>query len=142
MSGGSWNYLYAKDADEILGDVATMKAMRDRLVEHGIGGMILFDMNSLISHLESAHRLGDSDAMRAVWHEVEWKDSGDHSIDQLRHAAHAYNGCPKCTHPRCDDPTWVYTGWEEDDGRVAGKELRKYCLQCGATIVLERKKAR
>jgi hypothetical protein len=143
MSGGSWDYLSSKSATEILGDVDTMKAMRDRIVELGIGGNIVFDMNRIVSHLDEAHRLADSSDMRNVWHEVEWHDSGDHSLHSVHQAAWIYNGRKPCSHPSCTEPRWTYMGWQQGDGSyVSGNVYHKYCLECGSRVIIERKVTR
>lgn len=140
MSGGSWDYLYLRDPEAVFGDIETMEAVRKRLIEHGIGGAILCDLEELISHLRAAHAIGTARTMTDVLYELEWHDSGDHSIHVLRHAVWRYNGCPPCTHEECTEPSWIYTGWEDDKGRwCSGDVYRKNCLSCGSEIVLERK---
>lgn len=140
MSGGSWDYLFAKQDAEIFGDVDTLRAARDRLVELGISGNIIFDLNRIISHLDEARRLGESRQLRDVLYEMEWHDSADHSIHVLRHAVWQYNGARPCDHANCDEPQWSYCGWQDDDGVwCSGDVFQKHCLDCGSDVVIERK---
>jgi hypothetical protein len=136
MSGGSWNYLFCKDADEILGDVSTMQAMRDRLVQLGAESTVVSDMKSIIEHLEIARLIGDSAPMRRVWKEVEWKDSGDHGIERVRQAIWEYIGSPPCEHKERTEPTVIYMALEDE--KRACHVRHQYCLRCGAGIVLEK----
>lgn len=136
MSGGSWNYLSCKPPEDVLGDLATMEAMRDRLRELGIQGKVIEDMGFLIGQLREAHRLGDTPFMRQVWHEVEWKDSGDHSIHQLRQAAWRYNGSSSCGHEKRTEPQVTHM-WLEDEQR-GSRARHQYCERCGANLVLEK----
>jgi hypothetical protein len=136
MSGGSWNFLFSKDADEILGDLSTMQAMRDRLVELDAEAAVINDMNTIIEHLEVARLIGDSAGMRRVWKEVEWKDSGDHGIERVRQAIWEYIGSPPCEHESRTEPQVSFM-WLDDERR--GSQARyQYCERCGARIILEK----
>jgi hypothetical protein len=136
MSGGSWDYLYSKGVGEVLGDLSTMVAMRNRLVELGAEGAVVEDMSCIVNHLREAHRLGGSPGMREVWHEVEWKDSGDHGIDRVRQAIWEYIGSPPCEHESRTEPQVSYMAL--DDERRACHARYQYCERCGARIILEK----
>lgn len=86
MSGGSYNYLCFKDADDILGRIQDLRDMANRLdglcPEAAAETRAIFDgPRSLYAELEKRiERLGP------LWKAVEWRDSSDWGQDQLDQA--------------------------------------------------------
>lgn len=93
MSGGSFNYLCNRDADDIDEALGDLEAMRDRLVALGYDDAAReTDELRLIVRLHQVRRKTILDRMRAVWRAVEWFDSGDSGPNVVREALTKYRG--------------------------------------------------
>lgn len=87
MSGGSYDYLYSKDAEDLVYRVPDLIRMRDRLIE--------LDMKTgaekvqkLILTVEKYRIEADArmDEMYGLMRAVEWMDSGDSGLDSVQQA--------------------------------------------------------
>lgn len=78
MSGGSWDYLYCKDIDEIMASAEDLQDMSDRLMALGYTD-VAQDTQRLVEYVHSARIRIDSlfKALSPVFKAVEWFDSGD-----------------------------------------------------------------
>lgn len=84
MSGGSWNYLYCKDIDEIMTSVEDLQDMSDRLVTLGYTD-IAQDTQRLVEYIKSASIRIETlfEALSPAFKAVEWFDSGDWGEETL-----------------------------------------------------------
>jgi hypothetical protein len=87
MSGGSYDYLYRRDADELLGpgdSLEQLERMAARLTELGYDA-IGSRTRDVIRYVDHARERVTEDAgvLRDIWHAVEWYDSADYGFDQL-----------------------------------------------------------
>jgi hypothetical protein len=91
MSGGSFDYLCDRSADELLTALPTMRRMAAALTEAGAGDAAL-ETEALVLAVEHALRQIEARRRRLdrVWHAIEWWKSGDWSEDQFRAALAAY----------------------------------------------------
>lgn len=90
MSGGSWEYLYLKDAVELLDRMSDLRKMKERLRQEGFT-KAASHVVSLITQLEY---LQDSilvinqglvdGGLGCVFKAVEWYDSGDTTHDGMK----------------------------------------------------------
>lgn len=87
MSGGSYDYLYSKDAQDIIYRIPDLIRMRDRLIQ--------LDMKTgaekvqkLILTVEKYTIEADArmDEMYELMRAVEWMDSGDSGLDSVQKA--------------------------------------------------------
>jgi hypothetical protein len=87
MSGGSYNYLYSKDSEDIINQIPDMIRMRDRLIELDMktGAVML---QKLILSVEKYRIEADArmDEMYPLMRAVEWMDSGDSGLDSVQEA--------------------------------------------------------
>lgn len=86
MSGGSFNYLYAKSPDELIEMTDTIKRMRDRLVELKAPRTCVEQTERVLDLIErfwSVMTVRIS-SLEGVWHGVEWYDSNDWGLDQVQ----------------------------------------------------------
>lgn len=83
MSGGSYNYLCHQDRI----DIYELERMADRLAELAPGSRADRDTRALWERLQGDET---SNALRDVWHAVEWFDSCDYGEDQARAAIADY----------------------------------------------------
>jgi hypothetical protein len=92
MSGGSYNYLFAKDADDLLQSAGDLREMANRLVGLGYAEDAATETEELVTIVNQfrvraqvrMHRLA------AVWHAVEWWDSCDAGEEGVKDALAAY----------------------------------------------------
>lgn len=91
MSGGSYNYLCYKEHYDIHEGKEELKKMRDRLVELGFTDAA-GETESVLLMLQSFElRLQTRiDRLRDVWYSVEWMDSGDSGIEQVKDEVEKY----------------------------------------------------
>jgi len=83
MSGGSYNYLCY---GELLGDHrGDLRAMAERLAELTPGSRAHRDTKAILEAVDAV-----SDALRDVWHDVEWADSGDYGPEDAVTAIEVY----------------------------------------------------
>jgi hypothetical protein len=91
MSGGKYNYLCYKEHYDIHEAKEELKQMRDRLVELGFTDAA-GETESVLLMLQSFEvRLQTRiDRLRDVWSSVEWMDSGDSGIEEIKDAVEKY----------------------------------------------------
>lgn len=97
MSGGSYNYLYLKGAEDLMtygGSFSNLEAMALRLAELGWAedaAKDAFDLIAMVrtqrARIEAAQR-----RLEGVFHAVEWWDSSDWGETQVRSALADYRG--------------------------------------------------
>ncbi|SLJ40699.1 Uncharacterised protein [Mycobacteroides abscessus subsp. abscessus] len=95
MSGGSFNYLYSKDLDEVMGCLSSLNDMADELDASFSGTRAARDTRVLISRINEAFTTWGSEQMKAlrdVWHDIEWWTSMDYSRDKAQAAVDNYRG--------------------------------------------------
>ena len=93
MSGGSYNYLCYKDADELFNEIETLEAMTTRLTEldHIDAAKETFQAIQIIR--QAVVRVGViKERLNGVWRAVEWYDSADVGIDSVRKSVGEYRG--------------------------------------------------
>ena len=91
MSGGSYNYLCYKEHYDIHEAKEELNQMRDRLVELGFTD-VAGETESILLMLQSFElRLQTRiDRLRDVWGSVEWMDSGDSGIEEVKDEVEKY----------------------------------------------------
>lgn len=94
MSGGSFNYLYAKDAAALLNEITTLEGMADLLSQKFPGSKAAADTAGLLHRLRALQEDLNSAPLRSlredVWHSVEWWQSNDYNDEQANLAVAAY----------------------------------------------------
>jgi hypothetical protein len=120
MSGGSFEYMYIKDVEDLINRNDLLERMRDALIEFGAedAARETEEFRLFLRQIEARtdvymKRLGP------VWHAVEWKVSCDWGMDQLLQKIHEYRGSPPCEHD-WDEWKWPNTPHQ-----------RRYCKRCG-----------
>ena len=87
MSGGSWNYMYSKEVDDILNMGSDLEEMKNRLEKEG-ALLVENDIKSLLSVIDviQSHK-DDADEIlsriRMVMKSLEWWDSSDWGKEQF-----------------------------------------------------------
>lgn len=98
MSGGSFDYASGvSDLDELLDKRRSLTELAERLYDDDIGGDdAAADLEGLLAYVRDADRRVNARLQRLgpVMHAVEWKDSGDWGIMQVRQALARYRGTP------------------------------------------------
>jgi len=92
MSGGSYDYLYSKDVEDLLHSQETIQNMADRLAGLGYASdaaketeIILLTLRQFENRISAMkERLSD------VWHSVEWWDSCDSGEESVKNALEKY----------------------------------------------------
>lgn len=97
MSGGSYNYLCHKDAEEFFGygsGMGDLEAMRDRLAAMPDGQDAARETERLIAVIRQTTVRVDVaiERLRPVWRAVEWRDSGDYRDEDITAALSEYRG--------------------------------------------------
>lgn len=96
MSGGSYSYLYLKDAGDLMATSAynDLEAMAARLAELGWAEDAAKDAFDLIAMVRTqrARMEAAQSRLEGVFRAVEWWDSSDGGEDQVRAALAAYRG--------------------------------------------------
>lgn len=84
MSGGSFNYLYCRDIDELMNNTSDLEEMRDYLISYGYED-IAKDTQRLIEYIKSAECVIGTlkDMLEPVFHAVEWYESGDYGKEKM-----------------------------------------------------------
>ena len=86
MSGGSWDYLYSKDIDELMNGSSTelLQDMVDRLNSAGFKD-VAQDTQRLVEYIKSASIRIETlfETLSPVFKAVEWFDSGDWGEETL-----------------------------------------------------------
>lgn len=92
MSGGSFNYLYACDSEELAERLADLERMADALGEYPDGHAASVDTHELIAIMRTAFRRVEARRRRLaeIWHAVEWHHSCDYGPDQVAEALRTY----------------------------------------------------
>jgi hypothetical protein len=94
MSGGSYEYLYVKCADEILTSSRMLRLMQDRLSGLPYAQLAAQETQEIIEECERFnqsvnHRLG---RIAPVWKAVEWWDSCDSGESEVKKAMKEFLG--------------------------------------------------
>ena len=93
MSGGSWDYLYCKDVDELMNGSAIelLQDMSDRLVALGYTD-VAEDTQRLTEYIKSANIRIETlfEMLSPVFKAVEWFDSGDYGKETLNNEVLKY----------------------------------------------------
>ena len=91
MSGGSYNYLYCKNVDELFGNIWDIEDMAEELTKMNYLD-VAADMTRLAEYIKSARiRVGVlSEQLRPVMKAVEWYKSSDIGEDSLKKAIEEY----------------------------------------------------
>lgn len=93
MSGGSWNYLYCKEIDELMNysSVETLQDMVDRLNSTGFED-VAQDTQRLVEYIKSARIRIETlfETLSPVFKAVEWFDSGDWGEETLNNEVLKY----------------------------------------------------
>jgi hypothetical protein len=97
MSGGSYNYLYSKDAADLFGDGSAsvdLQEMADRLAGLSWADDAAADVHDLLAVVRVQKARVDAALRRlsGVLQAVEWWDSHDTSEDGVRQALAEYRG--------------------------------------------------
>ena len=93
MSGGSYDYLYCKDCDELFAysNIRTLEEMESRFLDLGYED-VAKDFRRLIEYIKSANNrvevLGGQ--LNEMMHDIEWYDSGDIGADTLAERVEKY----------------------------------------------------
>ncbi len=92
MSGGSYNYLSTKDADDVLNATDDLRFARDRLKGLGYADDASEKVAEILTAIADYRR--DVNArlseVEGVLHALEWWDSNDWGEDQFREALGAF----------------------------------------------------
>lgn len=91
MSGGSYDYLYMRTADELINYQDDIEDMRDRLHDLAAGDVAQV-LNEVLDLIQSYSRAVNSRMYNiySVLHAVEWLDSGDGCEGDFREALDEY----------------------------------------------------
>ena len=108
MSGGSYDYLYCKDCDELFAysNIRTLEEMESRFLDLGYED-VAKDFRRLIEYIKSAKNrvevLGGQ--LNEMMHAIEWYDSADIGADTLAKRVEKYRQAdtpqPEETCERC-----------------------------------------
>jgi hypothetical protein len=127
VSGGSYDYLYCWDAvGDLSGRRYQLTRMAERLEGLPCGGEAAVQTRRVLRLLDVAEAVALS--LSDVWHDVEWRDSGDYGEKQMIAACEAYRA-PAIDAPEGDlhapDPNVLYRMVDVGGGvyelRVVGK---------------------
>lgn len=91
MSGGSLNYLYNRDPDELFNHVKDLEEVEYELLRRSYTD-IARDVRRLIEYIQTAeNRISVlAENLSGVFHAVEWRLSADYGEDTLREHLEAY----------------------------------------------------
>ena len=94
MSGGSYNYLCFRDADELVEREKDLQEMADRLAELGYADDAAKETQDiLLTVRQFKNRIQTSiDRISDVWKAVEWTDSCDSTENSIKKALDEYRG--------------------------------------------------
>lgn len=92
MSGGSYDYLCVKDADELFHMEEQLQRMAARLAGLGYAEDAAMETEDVLAAVRQARVRLNARISRLgrVWRAVEWWDSGDYAEDQVRTAVEEY----------------------------------------------------
>ena len=89
MSGGSFNYLFAKQVEFPLDDLKAIYEIIKTIAPPN--SMAVNRTLEFIEAIESLQEEGDH-PLREVWRAVEWYVSNDYGVDQVIEAINEYDG--------------------------------------------------
>ena len=91
MSGGSLNYLYCKEPQELFNEIESLTEAEATLLRDGYKD-IARDVRRLIEYVQSAeNRIGVlHEQLTDVFHAVEWYYSGDYGRDTYKNVLETY----------------------------------------------------
>jgi len=94
MSGGSFNYLYCKDGEDLLNSEEDLERMALSLEHRGYPDIAL-DTKSILNDVqfikEKINELTErKNKLSEVWRAVEWTDSGDTTEKYIKKEAEKY----------------------------------------------------
>lgn len=108
MSGGSWNYLYSKEIDELMNGSSTelLQDMVDRLNSAGFED-VAKDTQRLVEYTKSASIRIETlfEALSPVFKAVEWFDSGDWGEETLNNEILKYRNARLDNYNKAVDDT-------------------------------------
>lgn len=108
MSGGSWNYLYCKDVDELMNGSSTelLQDMVDRLNSAGFKD-VAKDTQRLVEYIKSASIRIETlfEVLSPVFKAVEWFDSGDWGEETLNNEILKYRNARLDSYNKAIDDT-------------------------------------
>lgn len=87
MSGGSYNYLYHADSSDIGNKIDDLKDMIARLSKLGFK-QASKDSQSILNNIKQLD--ADIEKISNVWKSVEYMDSGDWGIDEVKDEIEKY----------------------------------------------------
>ena len=106
MSGGSWNYLYNKDIDELMNGSSTeiLQDMADRLNSAGFED-VAKDTQRLVEYIKSASIRIETlfETLSPVFKAVEWFDSADWGEETLNNEILKYRNARLDSYNRAVD---------------------------------------
>ena len=91
MSGGSYNYLYCKDPEEIFANVTYVDDMAETLVKLGYSD-VASDMTRLAEYIKSAYNRISvlSQQLKPIMKAVEYYEDCDYSEENVKAAVERY----------------------------------------------------
>lgn len=94
MSGGSLNYLYFKDAAELMNAVADLEVVEAELLHTFEAKDVAKDVRRLIEYINSANNRISvlAEQLKEVMHAIEWYDSGDYGRESVNRCLNDYRG--------------------------------------------------
>ena len=108
MSGGSWNYLFCKDIDELMNGSSTelLQDMVDRLNSAGFKD-VAKDTQRLVEYIKSASIRIETlfETLSPVFKAVEWFDSGDWGEETLNNEILKYRNAGLGSYNKAVDDT-------------------------------------
>ena len=108
MSGGSWNYLFCKDIDELMNGSSTelLQDMVDRLNSAGFKD-VAKDTQRLVEYIKSASIRIETlfETLSPVFKAVEWFDSGDWGEETLNNEILKYRNARLDSYNKAVDDT-------------------------------------
>ena len=108
MSGGSWDYLYSKDIDELMNgsSAESLQDMADRLNSAGFED-VAKDTQRLVEYIKSASIRIETlfEGLSPVFKAVEWFDSGDWGKETLNNEILKYRNARLDNYNKAVDDT-------------------------------------
>lgn len=93
MSGGSFGYLCDKDFGQLVEYAYDLSLMADKLDAEFPGSQAAADTRAFFDRVRKLQDVDFEDAFKAlkeVWHDVEWWQSGDYSRDTVQKTVDEY----------------------------------------------------
>lgn len=94
MSGGSFDYLCFKDADELLEHLDTIQEMADELAKLGYANDAAKETQTLLLNYRAFLNRSQTalERLQPVWKAMEWWHSSDWGEDRLKETLAEYRG--------------------------------------------------